>query len=168
MRTALAGSEYAGLKLDGIYYGNDDSAISTGQTKAMLAVHPKLKVIVAPTMVGIVAAAQVVTAQKKTGSVFVTGIGSPPDMAVYVRSGVAPEFAIWNVTDLGYLAYAVAVGLVTGQIKGNAGETFTVPSDPSLHDGQPYRIGANDVVVLGPPLVCNAQNMDQYVPAFGL
>ena len=88
-------------------------------------------------------------------------------MAVYVHSGVAPEFAMWNVTDLGYLAYAVAVGLLTGQIKGTPGETFTVPSDPSLHGGQPYTIGANNEVVLGHPFIFNAQNIDQYIIPFG-
>jgi hypothetical protein len=61
----------------------------------------------------------------------------------------------------------VAVGLVTGQIKGNVGETFTVPSDPSLHGGQPYTIGAGNVVVLGPPFVFDAQNIDQYIIPFG-
>ncbi len=167
MQTTLTSSKYAGLKLDGVYYGNDDPTISTRQTQAMLAAHPNLKVIVAPTTVGIVAAAQVVTAKKKTGRVFVTGIGTPQDMAVYVKSGVAPEFATWNATDLGYVAYAVAVGLVTGQIKGNVGETFTVPSDPSPHGTQPYTIGAGNVVVLGPPFVFDAQNIDQYINPFG-
>jgi len=168
MRTTLADSKYAGLKLDGIYYGDDDPRLSTGQTQAMLAAHPNLKVIVAPTTVGIVAAAQVVTAKKKTGKVFVTGVGTPQDMAVYAKSGVAPEFALWNVTDLGYLACAVAVGLVTGQIKGDVGETFTVPADPSLNDGQPYTIGADNVVVAGAPFIFYAQSIDQYlIPPFG-
>ena len=168
MRTALASSKYAGLKLDGIYYGDDDPRISTRQTQAMLAAHPNLKVIVAPTTVGIVAAAQVVTAENKTGQVLVTGVGTPQDMAVYGKSGVAPEFALWNLTDLGYLAYAVAVGLVTGQIKGKVGETFTVPSDPSLNDGRPYTIGADNVVVAGAPFIFYAQNVDQYlIPPFG-
>jgi rhamnose transport system substrate-binding protein len=167
MRTALASSKYASLKLDGTYYGDDNGTTTIRQTEAMLAAHPGLKVIVALTTAGIVAAAQVVASKSKTGSIFVTGIGTPQEMAVYVHSGVAPEFAIWNVTDLGYLAYAVAVGLLTGQIKGTAGETFTVPSDPSLHGGQPYTIGANNEVVLGHPFIFNAQNIDQYIIPFG-
>jgi rhamnose transport system substrate-binding protein len=85
-------------------------------------------------------------------------------MQTFVKSGAAPEFALWNVTDLGYLAYAVAVDLLNGTIKGNPGDTFTVSS---LNGGQPYTIGANSVVVLGPPFVFNAQNIDQYVASFG-
>ena len=167
MRTTLADSKYAGLKLDGIYYGDENGATIIDQTQAMLAAHPKLKVIVAPTTMAIVGAAQVVTAQNKTGSVFVTGIGTPQEMTVYVHSGVAPEFAIWNVTDLGYLAYAVAAGLVTGQLKGNVGETFSVPADPSLHGGQPYTIGPDKIVLMGTPFVYNAQNIDSYINPFG-
>jgi rhamnose transport system substrate-binding protein len=167
MRTALAESRYPGLKLDGIYYGDENGATIIGQTQAMLAAHPKLKVIVAPTTLAIAGAAQVVTAQNKTGSVFVTGIGTPQEMGVYVHSGVAPEFAIWNVTDLGYLAYAVAAGLATGQLKGDVGETFSVPADPSLHGGQPFTIGPDKVVLLGSPFVFNAQNIDSYIIPFG-
>lgn len=167
MRTTLAGSKYAGLKLDGIYYGDENGATIIDQTQAMLAAHPDLKVIVAPTTMAIAGAAQVVTAQKRTGSVFVTGIGTPQEMAVYVHSGVAPEFALWDATELGYLAYAVAVGLVTGQLKGNVGETFSVPADPSLHGERLYTIGPDKIVLMGTPIVYSAQNVDSYISAFG-
>ena len=125
--------------------------------------HPNLKVIVAPTTVGIVAAAQVVTANK-TGSVFVTGPGTPKGMQAYVKGGVAPEFALWNVTDLGYLAYAVAANLANGTIKGTEGETFTVKG---LNDEKPYTIGKDSVVILGPPFVFNKANIDEFVASFG-
>jgi len=164
MQTTLKDSKYSKLVFDGVYYGNDDPTISTQQTTAMLAAHPNLKVIIAPTTVGIVAAAQEITKENLINKVFVTGLGTPKGMVDYVKSGAAPEFALWNVTDLGYLAYAVAVDLVTGTIKGNPGDTFTVPS---LNGGQPYTIGTDSVVVLGPPFVFNKANIDQYVASFG-
>ncbi len=126
---------------------------------------PNLKVIVAPTTVGIVAAAQVVRAAKLTGKVFVTGLGTPKGMQDYVKGGEAPEFALWNVTDLGYLAYAVAADLVNGTIKGTEGETFTVAG---LNGDQPYTIGKDSVVVLGPPFVFNKTNIDQFVASVRL
>jgi len=70
-------------------------------------------------------------------------------MQAFVKTGSSPEFALWNVTDLGYLAYATAVQLVTGAIKGNSGETYTVAK---VNSGAPYTIGADSVVVLGPRL----------------
>ncbi len=164
MQDTMKDSKYANLVWDGVVYGNDDPQVSTQQAQALLQAHPNLKVIVAPTTVGIVAAAQVVRAAKKTGSVFVTGLGTPKGMVDYVKGGEAPEFALWNVTDLGYLAYAVANDLANGTIKGNEGETFTVPS---LNNGQPYTIGKDSVVVLGPPFVFNKDNIDQYVTSFG-
>jgi rhamnose transport system substrate-binding protein len=164
MKTTLKDSKYAGLKLVDVVYGNDDPQISTTQAQGLLQAHPDLKVIVAPTTVGIVAAAQVVRAAKKTGSVFVSGLGTPKGMVDYVKGGEAPEFALWNVTDLGYLAYAVAADLANGTITGAPGETFTVKG---INNDQPYTIGPDSVVVLGPPFVFNKDNIDKYVTEFG-
>jgi rhamnose transport system substrate-binding protein len=165
MKTTLStDSKYANLKLVATVYGNDDPTVSTTQAQALLQAHPNLQVIVAPTTVGIVAAAQVVKAQGKTGKVFVTGLGTPKGMVDFVKGGQAPVFALWNVTDLGYLAYAVAVDLVNGTIKGTPGEKFTVKFASGSVD---YTIGADNVVVLGPPFVFNKDNIDQYVTQFG-
>jgi rhamnose transport system substrate-binding protein len=164
MQTTLKDAKYSKLVWDGVVYGNDDPTVSTTQAQALLTAHPNLKVIVSPTTVGIVAAAQVVKAKGLTGKVFVTGLGTPKGMVDFVKGGEAPEFALWNVTDLGYLAYYVAVSLANGTIKGTVGETFTVPT---LNGGAPYTIGADSVVVLGPPFVFNKANIDQYVTSFG-
>jgi rhamnose transport system substrate-binding protein len=164
MNTTLKDAKYSKLVYDGVVYGNDDPTISTTQAQALLSAHPNLKVIVAPTTVGIVAAAQVVESKSLIGKVFVTGLGTPKGMQAFVKTGSSPEFALWNVTDLGYLAYATAVQLVTGAIKGNSGETYTVAK---VNSGAPYTIGADSVVVLGPPFVFNKDNIDQYVTSFG-
>jgi rhamnose transport system substrate-binding protein len=164
MQDTMKDAKYSKLVWDGVVYGNDDPAISTTQAQGLLSAHPNLKVIVAPTTVGIVAAAQVVKAKGLTGKVFVTGLGTPKGMVDFVKGGQAPQFALWNVTDLGYLAYAVAVDLVNGTIKGTPGEKFTVKFASGSVD---YTIGADSVVVLGPPFVFNAANIDQYVTSFG-
>ena len=164
MNTTLKDAKYSKLVYDGVVYGKDDPTISTTQAQALLSAHPNLKVIVAPTTVGIVAAAQVVESKSLIGKVFVTGLGTPKGMQAFVKTGSSPEFALWNVTDLGYLAYATAVQLVTGAIKGNSGETYTVAK---VNSGAPYTIGADSVVVLGPPFVFNKDNIDQYVTSFG-
>ncbi len=164
MKKTLTDAKYAGLKLVDVVYGNDDPQISTTQAQALLQKYPNLKNIIAPTTVGIVAAAQVVRAAKKTGQVAVTGLGTPKGMVDYVKGGESPAFALWNVTDLGYLAYAVAADLVNGTITGKPGETFTVKG---LNGDQPYTIGPDSVVVLGPPFVFNKDNIDQFVASFG-
>lgn len=159
MKTALEDPKYANLKLVDVVYGDDDPTKSTNEANGLLQKYPNLKVIVAPTTVGILAAAQVVKQAGKTGQVFVTGLGLPNDMKAFVKDGTAPKFGLWSVPDLGYLAYYVADMLVKGQIKGEEGETFTVPN---LNNGQPYTIGPKKVVILGPPFVFNADNIDQF------
>ncbi|MFI5199653.1 MAG: substrate-binding domain-containing protein [Candidatus Limnocylindrales bacterium] len=159
MKTTLALPKYAGLKLVDTVYGNDDAATSTTQAQGLLTKYPNLKVIVAPTTVGILAAAQVVKAAGKSATVKVTGLGFPNDMKPFVHDGTSPVFGLWSVPDLGYLSYWVAAKLVSGEIKGTVGETFTVPS---LNAGLPYTIGTGNVVVLGKVFQFDATNVDQF------
>ena len=128
------------------------------QAQGLLQAHPDLKVIVAPTTVGILAAAQVVRQAGKSADIKVTGLGFPKQMAAFVKDGTTPEFGLWSVPDLGYLTFYVADALVKGTITGAEGETLTVPG---LNGDQPYTIGENNTVILGPPLTFNADNIDQ-------
>ena len=159
MKTTLAGDKYKGLKLVATVYGDDDATKSTQQAQALLTQYPNLKVIVAPTTVGILAAAQVVSTAKKSDSVKVTGLGFPNDMKKFVHDGTSPVFGLWSVPDLGYLAYQVAAKLVSGEITGKEGETFTIPS---LNKGQPYTIGKDSVVILGPTFQFDSTNVDNF------
>jgi rhamnose transport system substrate-binding protein len=159
MKTTLAGDKYKGLKLVATVYGDDDATKSTQQAQALLTQYPNLKVIVAPTTVGILAAAQVVSQAGKSGSVKVTGLGFPNDMKPFVKDGTSPVFGLWSVPDLGYLSYVVADKLVKGEITGKEGETFTVAS---LNGGKPYTIGKDGVVILGPAFRFDATNVDQF------
>jgi rhamnose transport system substrate-binding protein len=157
MKGILAGDKYKGLKLVDTVYGDDDPQKSTTQAQALLQAHPALKVIVAPTTVGILAAAQVVSQAGKSDAVKVTGLGFPKQMAAYVKDGTSPEFGLWSVPDLGYLTYYVADALVKGTITGKEGETLTVAN---LNGGQPYTIGKDSTIILGPPLTFNKDNID--------
>jgi rhamnose transport system substrate-binding protein len=159
MKKALADPKFAKLKLVETVYGNDDPQESTNQAQGLLQKYPDLKVIVAPTTVGILAAAQVVKQQGQTGKVFVTGLGLPNDMKPFVADGTAPAFGLWSVPDLGYLAYNVAALLEAGTITGAPGETFTVKG---LNSDQPYTIGPDSVVILGPPYKFDKTNIDQF------
>ena len=159
MKIALEDPKFANLELVEVVFGNDDPAESTNQAHGLLAKYPDLKVIVAPTTVGILAAAQVVSLQGKTGEVFVTGLGLPNDMRPFVKDGTAPLFGLWSVPDLGRLAYHVAALLEKGTITGAPGETFTVPG---LNNDQPFTIGPDSVVTLGPPFVFDQANIDEF------
>ena len=156
--TALStDAKFAKLKLVDTVYGDDKPDVSTTQAQTLLQKHPNLKVIVAPTTVGIAAAAKVVSDAK--ASVKVTGLGLPNDMKAFVADGTSPEFGLWSVPDLGKLAYYVADLLVKGKITGAPGETFSVPG---LNGDKPYTIGEKSVVILGPPFVFNKDNVNNF------
>ncbi len=159
MKTTLATDKYKGLKLVDTVYGDDDATKSTTQAQALLTKYPNLKVIVAPTTVGILAAAQVVKQAGKSATVKVTGLGFPNDMKPFVKDGTSPVFGLWSVPDLGYLSYQVAAKLVSGEITGKEGETFTVKG---LNGDKPYTIGKDSVVILGPAFRFDSTNVDQF------
>jgi len=159
MKTTLATDKYKGLKLVDTVYGDDDATKSTQQAQGLLTKYPNLKVIVAPTTVGILAAAQVVSQAGKSATVKVTGLGFPNDMKPFVKDGTSPVFGLWSVPDLGYLSYAIAAKLVSGEITGKEGETFTVKG---LNGDKPYTIGKDSVVILGPAFRFDKTNVDQF------
>ncbi|MHB8892662.1 MAG: substrate-binding domain-containing protein [Candidatus Limnocylindrales bacterium] len=159
MKTTLKEDKYKGLNLVDTVYGDDDATKSTTQAQGLLTKYPNLKVIVAPTTVGILAAAQVVSQAKKSDSIKVTGLGFPNDMKPFVKDGTSPVFGLWSVPDLGYLSYMVADKLVKGEITGKEGETFTVKG---LNGDKPYTIGKDGVVILGPAFRFDSTNVDQF------
>ena len=156
MKTDLATPTYSMLKLDTVVYGNDDDTTSYNQALALFKTYPNLKVIIAPTTVGIAASARAVTDQNLIGKVFVTGLGTPNQMRAYVKSGASPEFALWNVPNLGYLSIYALDAIASGKIKGNPGDTFTAGKLGS------YTIASDGTVLLGPPTIFNKDNIDQF------
>jgi rhamnose transport system substrate-binding protein len=125
MEEALQAPEYAGLELVDTVFGNDVAEDSVNQALALVDQHPDLELIMAPTTVGIVAAAQAMTQEGLCDEVKVSGLGLPDEMVEYTLSGCAPEFALWSFHDLGYLSYYVAYGIATGQIEAVEGQQFT-------------------------------------------
>lgn len=96
--------KYPSVNLVTVAYGDDLSDKSYREAVGLLKTYPELKVIVSPSSVGIVAAAQAVKDEGKIGKVYVTGLGLPSEMAGAVKSGASKSFAIWNPIDLGYAA----------------------------------------------------------------
>jgi rhamnose transport system substrate-binding protein len=156
MKQELKKSKFKNMKLVTTVYGNDDPSTSTTVAQGLLTKYPKLRGIIAPTTVGIVAAAAVVDNAGKKGKVIVTGLGTPLSMKKYVLNGTAPEFALWNPSDLGYLAEYTAHDLANGSLKPNVGASYT--AGKLGH----YKIGANHVVILGPPFVFNKANIGKF------
>ena len=106
--------DFPGINLVDVVYGDDLADKSYREAQALIARHPNLRAIIAPTTVGILAASQAVTDAGLIGRVNVTGLGLPSEMAGAVASGATRSFAIWNPIDLGYAATMIAYNLVRG------------------------------------------------------
>ena len=118
-------AKYKNLHLVKVAYGDDLRDKSVSETEALLRTYPNLKCIVAPTTVGIAAAAKVVSDKGFIGKLAVTGLGLPSEMAEYIGNGSCPYMYLWNPIDVGRLAGYTSVALASGKITGKAGEKFT-------------------------------------------
>lgn len=156
MKEELKKPEYAKLTLVETVYGDDEDTKSYTEAQGLFKKYPDLKVIIAPTTVGIAASARAVQDGNLVGKVFVTGLGTPNQMRDYVKSGAAPQFALWNPSDLGYLAIQALNAIATGTIKGEPGDKFTAGK---LGE---YTIDKDGVVLLGPPTVFSKDNIDKF------
>jgi rhamnose transport system substrate-binding protein len=154
MKTEL--KSHPDIKLVDTVYGDDDDQTSFDKTAALLQSHPNLKGIISPTTVGIAAAARYLSDSNKKGKVMLTGLGTPNQMREYVKDGTVTAFALWNPGDLGYLAAYAAKALADGDIKGEAGDTFTAG------DLGEYTVEEGGSVLLGDPFVYNAENIDDF------
>jgi len=160
MKQELRKPKYRNMKLVKIAYGNDDPTTSAQQTQALLQSYPNLAGIIAPTTVGIQAAAQELKQEGKCGKVQLTGLGLPNDMRKYVKSGCTTKFGLWNESNLGYLAAYVAHNVLDGKLSGALGQSFKAGTLGTFKVVQSD--GNKPVVVLGPPLVFTPQNIDKY------
>jgi rhamnose transport system substrate-binding protein len=160
MQNALKEEKYAGLNLVDIVYGDDQSEKSYNQALALIDKYPNMKLIMAPTSVGIVSASKALQDEDLCDQIKVSGLGLPAEMVSYTMNGCAPEFALWSFVDLGYLTYYVTYLIATGQIEGVEGEsfeagrmgTYTIHKDPTRDQGLR--------VLMGPFTVYDQENVE--------
>ncbi len=161
MKKLAEDEKYAKLELVEVAYGDDEPQKSTDQTQALLDNYPDLKVICAPTTVGIMAAAKLVQ-DKPDCNVKITGLGLPSEMLEYTGADDAhscPYFYLWDMQLLGKLSAYATIALINGDITGAEGETFSVEglgefSVTAADDG-------GTEIVQGLPLQFNADNIEE-------
>ena len=156
MKKTLKLKKYRGMKLVKIAYGNDNDTKSATETQALLQAYPNLKGIIAPTSVGLPAAARVLQQANKCRTIALTGLATPNAMRAYTKRGCGKKFGLWNEVDFGYLAVYVAHAVLDGKLSGKEGE--------SLVAGRLGKrtVGKNNTMPMGPPLVFTPQNIDKY------
>ena len=153
--------KYSKLNLVEVAYGDDEPQKSTDQTQALLQKYPDLKVVCAPTTVGIAAAAKVL--QDTDTTVKLTGLGLPSEMAEYIGDDdehSCPYMFLWNPIDVGRLGAYTSIALINEEITGAEGETFTAGEM-----GEYTIVAAADggtEIILGAPFKFDASNIEEW------
>jgi rhamnose transport system substrate-binding protein len=166
LKETLKDPAYSNLELLDVVYGNDETEKSTQEALALVDKYPDMELIMAPTTVGIAAAAKAMQDEGLCDKVKVSGLGLPAEMVSFVKNDCSPEFALWSFKDLGYLTYYLAYMIAAGDLKGVEGEqfeagrmgTYTIEKDPTRPDVE----GALRVL-MGPFSQYNADNIDAAV-----
>ena len=137
MKSIMEGDEkYSKLELVEVAYGDDEPQKSTDQTAALLQNYPDLKVICAPTTVGIAAAA----------------------------AHSCPYFYLWDMEGLGKLSAYATMALVKGDITGAEDETFTAGDMGEFTITKADDEGTE--IVLGEPLQFTPDNVADYAKLY--
>jgi rhamnose transport system substrate-binding protein len=152
--------DYEGIEVVGTVYGDDLADKSYREASGLMQTYPDLDAIIAPTSVGIVAAARAVEDAGKVGQVNVTGLGLPSEMAGAIESGASKSFAIWNPIDLGYSATYLAHQLATGAAEAAPGAEIPMGRMGSL------TLDENTEGAMADPFVYDAGNIDAFKDIF--
>jgi len=155
--TLKSDPKYAKMNLVATVYGDDQPEKSTTEMEALLSNYPNLKGVIAPTTVGIAAAAQVVQSRGIADKVQVTGLGLPSEMRDFVKDGTVKAFQLWSPYNEGWLAVHFALGVLDGSVKNEVGSTFEVPNLGTI------TINANNSINTQAELTTfNAENIDSF------
>ena len=133
-----------------VFYGNDDPTTSTSQFDAILSQYPDVAGIIAPTTVGVLAAAQ--EKKAKSAAVHVTGLGLPSQMAPYIEDGTVEKVGLWNPIDLGYVAVYAGAAAKAGTFTGKVGSSFKAGT-------KSYSVVAGGIAYLGDPFTFDKSNI---------
>ncbi len=151
---------YKGINVVATVYGDDLADKSYREANGLMQTYPNLKAIIAPTTVGIVAAAQAVTDAGKIGQINVTGLALPSEMAGAIKSGASESFAIWNPIDLGYSATMLAYNLAKGNVVAAPGAKIPMGRMGTL------TLDEKTEGAMADPFVYDASNIDAFKTIF--
>ena len=134
----------------------EDNILSFNQATTLINQYgEELDGIFGMTSVATPAAAEAVTQAELCGEVAVIGLATPNAMKPYVDSGCVQSVVLWNPIDLGYAAVYVMRAVVDGELQ---------PGDTTVEAGRlgTLQIVNNSEVLLGPPFIYTAENINDF------
>ena len=162
MKEILKDAKYSKLNLVEVAYGDDEQQKSVDETKALLQNYPNLKLINAPTTVGIAAASKVISDEGLCGQVIVTGLGLPSEMAEFMEGEdvACPYMFLWNPIDVGRVAGYTLIEMVAGNITGALGESFKAANGTTYEVTEAGDGGTE--IIIGPPFKFDTANIGEW------
>ncbi|MDY0290495.1 MAG: rhamnose ABC transporter substrate-binding protein [Sphaerochaeta sp.] len=160
MKKEITDAKYSKMKLVEVVYGDDAPDKSYREAVSLMKKYPKLKAIICPTTVGLLATAQAVKDAGKVGVVEVTGLGLPSEMKGYILDDTCRQMALWNPIDLGYTSTYILNALIEGTTKANVGDVIPAGRMKSV------KVVDNGLIYMSTPYVFNKGNIEQYAAIF--
>ncbi len=164
MNAAWKDPKYAKMKLVATVFGDDKPEKSATEMEGLLTKFPNLKGVIAPTTVGVSAAAKVAQqrgiypggANAKNGGVRVFGLGLPNQMRSFIKEGVTPEIMLWSPVDMGIVTAHVCLALAKGEAKAEKGQKIKVGAMGEREVGELNKIMVAD------PTIFTKDNVDKF------
>ena len=154
-------ADYANMTLVEVVYGDDQPEKSTTEMEALLTKYPDLGGVIAPTTVGVAAAAKVIQNKGIADQVKLTGLGLPSEMEEFILDGTCEAMQLWNPPYEGYLATYLAYEMAMNGFEIAEGASF---SAGKLGD---YTFGADNILItLEDPMTYDPSNIEEYAALF--
>jgi rhamnose transport system substrate-binding protein len=153
-------SKFAKMNLVEVVYGDDQPEKSTTEMEALITKYPDLRGVIAPTTVGVAAAAKVIQNKGLADKIKLTGLGLPSEMKEFILDGSCPAMQLWNPPYEGYLAIYLAQEIANG---------FEIKSGASFEAGKLESYTFNDtnqVITLPTPMTYDKSNIEEYAALF--
>lgn len=148
-------AKYPEMEITTVLPGNEDLAQSRDVALNYLRSHPDTTGVFCVTGIATPGVAEAVKQLGLQGKVVVTGLGVPSLVRPYIKDGTIKEVCLWNPVDIGYGAIYMAKAQLDGTL------------DPASGVLKAGRLGelkfiGKDTLLLGPPLVFNKDNIDDF------
>lgn len=170
---AKKGNEYAHINiLDEITYCGNDQGQADTAIKALLSKDKEIKGIIALSSNTVPAVASS-REQLNIGEIKIVGVSVPEASRKDLEDGKMSAVVLWQPFDLGYLTLHVTNAVLNGNAPSGAaftsplsGKNMTVSfldgSTSVLYPAEGHKIMADNVIILGEPIVWNLKNIDRF------
>jgi rhamnose transport system substrate-binding protein len=139
-----------------VQFAGDDAQKSQEIALNLIQANPQLKVIISSSAVSAPAAEQAIVNAGLQKKVSATGFALPSSVKDFLKKGDSKAFALWDPSELGYIATAAAYQLSKGEITTEEGQVV----DAGEHGK--YKVLKNGEVNYNKPLIFTKENVDQY------